>query len=316
MRISRSWPRAARTCVSWPRVSRASTSNRRSAARSRASTSAAYGNTDFDLNASQPVSLIYDDVVQENPILKGFPVFDLEQIEVLRGPQGTLFGRNTPAGVVKFDSVKPSSRDQWLRPGLLRQPMRLQTSRARSNIPLSESLVRAPVGALPAPGRLGRQHASPATGRRARGLRRPGRTLQLLYEPGDVSARCSTCTPATSTAPHGCSAPTSSSRGNNDLVDGFDADQISIDGRNEQELDDLRARSMRAALGSWRRDPALDHRLRDASTRSAAATSTAASARCSAPPIGPGFIPFAAETADGLPDHDQLTQEFRLESND
>ena len=68
-----------------------------------------YGNGDFRLNASQPVSLIYDDVVQENPILKGFPIFDLDQIEVLRGPQGTLFGRNTPGGVVKFDSVKPAS---------------------------------------------------------------------------------------------------------------------------------------------------------------------------------------------------------------
>ena len=68
-----------------------------------------YGNGDFRLNASQPVSLIYDDVVQENPILKGFPIFDLDQIEVLRGPQGTLFGRNTPGGVVKFDSVEPES---------------------------------------------------------------------------------------------------------------------------------------------------------------------------------------------------------------
>src|SRR5688572_3490304 len=68
-----------------------------------------YGNGDFRLNASQPVSLVYDDVVQENPILKGFPIFDLEQIEVLRGPQGTLFGRNTPGDVVKFDSVEPSS---------------------------------------------------------------------------------------------------------------------------------------------------------------------------------------------------------------
>ncbi len=69
-----------------------------------------YGNTDFRLNASQPVSLVYDDVVQENPILKGFPVFDVKTVEVLAGPQGTLFGRNTPAGVVKFDSVKPSQK--------------------------------------------------------------------------------------------------------------------------------------------------------------------------------------------------------------
>jgi iron complex outermembrane receptor protein len=66
-----------------------------------------YGNTDFTAFASQPVSLIYDDVVLENPVLKGFPIFDLENVEVLRGPQGTLFGRNTPAGVVKFSSVKP-----------------------------------------------------------------------------------------------------------------------------------------------------------------------------------------------------------------
>lgn len=67
-----------------------------------------YGNTDFDLNSTQPVSLVYDDIPYENPILKGYPVFDMEAVEVLRGPQGTLFGRNTPGGIIKFDSVKPS----------------------------------------------------------------------------------------------------------------------------------------------------------------------------------------------------------------
>jgi iron complex outermembrane receptor protein len=66
------------------------------------------GNTDFDLAASQPVSIVMDEVVMENVILKSFPLFDIERVEVLRGPQGTLFGRNTPAGIIKFDSVKPS----------------------------------------------------------------------------------------------------------------------------------------------------------------------------------------------------------------
>ncbi len=73
------------------------------------------GNTDFDLNASQPVSLVYDDVVLENPILKGFPVFDVARVEVLRGPQGTLFGRNTPAGIVKFDSVRPDAKGGYVK---------------------------------------------------------------------------------------------------------------------------------------------------------------------------------------------------------
>jgi iron complex outermembrane receptor protein len=66
------------------------------------------GNTDFDLAASQPVSIIMDDVVMENVVLKSFPLFDIQQVEVLRGPQGTLFGRNTTAGIIKFDSVKPT----------------------------------------------------------------------------------------------------------------------------------------------------------------------------------------------------------------
>ncbi|WP_231638984.1 TonB-dependent receptor [Sphingomonas profundi] len=66
------------------------------------------GNTDFDPNVAQPVAIYYDDVVLENPFLKSFPVFDVSAVQVLRGPQGTLFGRNSPAGVVKIDSVKPS----------------------------------------------------------------------------------------------------------------------------------------------------------------------------------------------------------------
>ena len=66
------------------------------------------GNTDFDLAASQPVSIIMDDVVMENVVLKSTPIFDMERVEVYRGPQGTLFGRNTTAGIIRFTSVRPS----------------------------------------------------------------------------------------------------------------------------------------------------------------------------------------------------------------
>jgi iron complex outermembrane recepter protein len=64
------------------------------------------GNADFDLAASQPVSIIQDEVVLENVVLKSSPLYDLDHVEVLRGPQGTLFGRNTTAGIVKFDTMQ------------------------------------------------------------------------------------------------------------------------------------------------------------------------------------------------------------------
>ena len=70
------------------------------------------GNIDFYLGASQPVSIIQDDVVKEHVVLKSNPAFDIAQVEVLKGPQGSLFGRNTTAGIIKFDSAQPSANWQ------------------------------------------------------------------------------------------------------------------------------------------------------------------------------------------------------------
>ena len=66
------------------------------------------GNADFTQAASQPVSIVFDDVPMEKVVFKSFPLFDMADIEVIRGPQGTLFGRNTTAGIIKVDTRRPT----------------------------------------------------------------------------------------------------------------------------------------------------------------------------------------------------------------
>lgn len=70
------------------------------------------GNADFTQAASQPVSIVFDDVPMEKAALKSFPLFDMDDIEILRGPQGTLFGRNTTAGIIKVDTKKPTEETE------------------------------------------------------------------------------------------------------------------------------------------------------------------------------------------------------------
>ena len=272
-----------------------------------------YGNTDFRLNASQPVSLVYDDVVHENPILKGFPAFDLERVEVLRGPQGTLFGRNTPAGVVKFDSVKPGKAFEGY-----------------GSLGLGEHRATNVEGALNVPfGGGAAMRVSLLDQRRDdwvkntvasgptqdfEGWRDSALRLQLGMDGGAGFAALVNLHARDMTGSARLFRANIIKSGSNELVDGFDETKISTDGRNEQDLKSVGA-SLRLRFGlgggltlhsitGWESVDAFSRGDIDGGFGAAFL-----------PVSGPGVIPFASESADGMPKHRQLSQELRVESS-
>lgn len=58
--------------------------------------------SDYSLNQSSPVATYYDEVYKGNFAFLGVSMYDLERVEVLKGPQGTLYGKNTTGGAVNL----------------------------------------------------------------------------------------------------------------------------------------------------------------------------------------------------------------------
>jgi len=61
----------------------------------------------FGAGIESSVAILQDGVYNGRPVFTGAGYYDLERIEVLKGPQGTLFGRNASAGVIHVISNKP-----------------------------------------------------------------------------------------------------------------------------------------------------------------------------------------------------------------
>lgn len=62
---------------------------------------------EFNSNQASPVGVYIDDVYIAARTSHGMGLFDLDRVEVLRGPQGTLFGRNTTGGAINFITRQP-----------------------------------------------------------------------------------------------------------------------------------------------------------------------------------------------------------------
>jgi iron complex outermembrane receptor protein len=272
------------------------------------------GNTDFDFNASQPVSLVYDDVVLENPILKGFPIFDLERVEVLRGPQGTLFGRNTPAGIVKFDSVKPSDVAGGYG----------KISYGRFNAINAQGAVGGPLGekvSVRLSAMYQRQddyvdNVTPAgtTKDAFEGYKEYAARLQFLIKPSDDLDILLTGQFRSLDGTARLFRANVFTKGQRGLNSNFNRYSVSTDGQNEQTVDTQNA----AARITYDAGPVSFisvTSLWKGESNSVGDVDGGLGAFFTAPATGPGFIPFSAETRDRVPNLKQFTQEFRIASN-
>jgi len=272
------------------------------------------GNTDFDLNASQPVSLVYDDVVLENPILKGFPAFDVDRVEVLRGPQGTLFGRNTPAGIVKFDTVKPGKGRNYARISFGTHGTGNAEGAAGGQI--SDTVAVRLSGIW--------QHRNDwidnldeSGDNNLEGYDDIAARMQIEFKPTDALTLRLTGQLRDLDGNARIFRANAIKQGTNNLigVDGgdFERDEVRADGINFQRL-----KTQNIALSAdYDFGPVTLYSISSywhGKLKSRGDIDGGFSC-CGIPGSGPGFIPFPAQSQDDIPSLDQFTQEVRIASN-
>src|SRR5258708_1051882 len=75
---------------------------------------------DYSYNQQAPIALYINEVYKGNPALFGISLYDIDRVEVLKGPQGTLYGKNTTGGAINFITKQPQlgSEEGYLQAGI------------------------------------------------------------------------------------------------------------------------------------------------------------------------------------------------------
>ncbi|AUW58904.1 TonB-dependent receptor [Sphingobium sp. SCG-1] len=146
---------------------------------------------DIILTFEPAIGVVVDDFVLAHVQTQLFDLFDIERIEVLRGPQGTLFGKNTVGGVVNVITKRPERTfGGELRVGY--SSFDTKDVKASINVPLTDTLFFRAAGSFQESDgyyRLTKNNAVdgvqglPGTGKRRSGSRYFSGRAKLLWEP-------------------------------------------------------------------------------------------------------------------------------------
>jgi len=98
------------------------------------------GSTLDSASADPTVSVFVDEVYVGRPGGSSFELFDLERIEILRGPQGTLYGRNVTGGAVSIYTKRPNTEQTEAKVGLTIGDYDLMQLQGYVTGPLSDSM--------------------------------------------------------------------------------------------------------------------------------------------------------------------------------
>jgi len=194
------------------------------------------GNTDFDLNASQPVSMIVDEVVLENPDRQGVCRSRRAAHGGPAAPAGHPLRANTPAGIVKFDTVKPSKDTRRFARVSYRDRTPTSTQGGGRGSSLGHRCRRARLHALPVAVRPGSTTPSRARTTRSVASGPSPAASSSSGSPRRSSTPSPTSTAGTSTAPRACFRANIIETGHRRVaVAGYRQDQVSQDGLNQAE---------------------------------------------------------------------------------